>query len=631
MSTLVDVGDDNITLVKISDLPEATSTSDSDELVINQQGTTKRIKSSKISSGVKAWFYNALGGENRISPPYEFTSADVFRGGVLQYLENGSFSIENNDILFPAGDELEEGEEVLVRIGGQPVGSAPPSGTARVVKNIEELRKTDPQGIGEVITVLGYQREGIGGGSFYSIPTEGEQEDGGWTIRTNSGSFWRRMTNMNVVKLEDFGLLPGGNLDTPLVNAHKVCVKFIVAVIEIPTCDFYNPYILNGGVEMEIPMQGILLRAQGTYGSAAISHTGADNYGITFKQGSAPAALFAHTGCENIRGSGNVDNPKGFLRFQDTWGNYISEVWCSNYHKGAMITLENVKSWTENFKMRGVLSRANKVLLRTLKTTGTDSFYALTMEDVYHQFGVGNSRLLEAGTAESAVKIYGMRGDFGGWFESGGGHVAILANGASKIFGNLDSKLDGYGGIIDGSDMRMIRASSDLARVNLTMRTDNQQGFEIDLSSWDTAVPWGGVRHLLSSDTPDTVRDAQPIVRASGARIVAKQSAVNTDRVITINWLPSFTTWKARVTVDGPEVKSTEEYLISVDRLDYVAKVTNLSSVNGLPKNPKFCLRTNKQLEGGSLSPGNGNRVEWVTNAAGLSGPFTTTIELTME
>lgn len=502
------------------------------------------------------------------------------------------------------------------------------------VPNITALRGTSPSIPGQLANLQCHTVAGYGGGTFiYDAGAVGAVDDNAYTVVTSSGKVWRRQANNHLVRVDDCGLVPGGTLDAALQTAYNVAVARNIAVLELPPTDFYNPFVLNGGLEFAIPMTGLVIRSMGTYASAAISHTGTGNYGITFKQGSAPAALFAHSGLENIRVAGNVANTLGFVRFSDTWSNYIQDFWCSNYNAGTAVTLENTKQWTENFRMKNALSRGNKALLKCLTipaSGGTDSMYGLVLDNVYHQFGVGNSRLLEAGTATDPVKVYGLEAQVGGWFESGGGHIGFLMNGASSLYGNIRTNFDGYGGLTDGSDMRVLRATSGTARIDVTMLCDNQQGFSLDLTTWNTANKWGGVRHLLSSNTPDTVREGRNIVRAAGASILVKQVGITTDRTITVNQLPSLTNWRARLTVDGDGHQTSEEYIISVGRTNWLAFVTSQAKADGTPASADFCLRVFGGGVGGAFSSGNGNQFDWVIKPSTGTGPYTSTLELTM-
>ena len=500
------------------------------------------------------------------------------------------------------------------------------------VPTVAALRLTDPTINGQLANVQCHTIANYGGGTFRYIESAVGVDDNAYTIVTTNGKVWIRQATNSVVRVDDCGLIPGGSLDTPLQTAYNIAVQRNIAELELPPTDFYNPYILTGGLEFAIPMTGIVIRSMGTYSSAAISHTGVNNYGLTFRQGTAAAALFAHTGLENVRVAGNVANTLGFVRFSDTWSNYVKDFWVANYNIGTAITLENTYAWTENFRLSNVLSRGNKTLIKclTIPTSGgTDSMYGLKLDNVYHQFGVGNSRLLEAGTGVDPVKVYGFEAEVGGWFEGGGGHVVFLANGASSIFGNIKIHLDGYGGLIDGSDMRVLRATSNLARIDVTMLCDNQQGFAIDLSSWNVLNKYAGVRHLLSSDTPDTVRDGRNIVRAKGASLLLKQT-VSTDRVITISQLPSFSNWRVRLTVDGTSHQSSEEYIVSVGRTNFIPYVTSQAKADGSPASTGFCIRPFNNLAGGSFSAGDGNQFDWVLTPSTGTGAYTSTLELIM-
>ncbi|AXN57970.1 hypothetical protein [Acinetobacter phage ABPH49] len=132
MGTLVDVGAEDLTLIKITDLPEASTIGADDVFVVDQKGVTKKVKASKISGGsgsggkLETWTYVATGGEVELSPSLIFKEALLFRGGVLQLEELGAYSVQNNKIVLKPEDALKVGEEVLVAVG---LSSSDPSPT----------------------------------------------------------------------------------------------------------------------------------------------------------------------------------------------------------------------------------------------------------------------------------------------------------------------------------------------------------------------------------------------------------------------------------------------------------------------------------------------------------------------
>lgn len=73
---------------------------------------------SNISHRTVPWTYEAAGGETKVSPPFFFHSALVWRDGVFQDELAGAFEIVNNEIRL-AQPALRKGERVSVLIGSR--------------------------------------------------------------------------------------------------------------------------------------------------------------------------------------------------------------------------------------------------------------------------------------------------------------------------------------------------------------------------------------------------------------------------------------------------------------------------------------------------------------------------------
>lgn len=73
---------------------------------------------SNISHRTAPWTYEAAGGETKVSPPFFFHSALVWRDGVFQDELAGAFEIVNNEIQL-AQPALRKGERVSVLIGSR--------------------------------------------------------------------------------------------------------------------------------------------------------------------------------------------------------------------------------------------------------------------------------------------------------------------------------------------------------------------------------------------------------------------------------------------------------------------------------------------------------------------------------
>lgn len=83
----------------------------------------KSAMTSGIAQRTIPWFFDAVGGETIINPPYLFDDALVFINGVLQHQLGGAFSITNS--IINLAEPLEAGDQVYVLIGSRIATSAP--------------------------------------------------------------------------------------------------------------------------------------------------------------------------------------------------------------------------------------------------------------------------------------------------------------------------------------------------------------------------------------------------------------------------------------------------------------------------------------------------------------------------
>lgn len=93
----------------------------------NQDAEIAAIKEgivSNVGSRTIPWLHIGAGGETVISPPFEFSSAWVWRAGIMQYQLNGAYEIVSNTVKL--AEPLEVGEEVLIAMGS---GAAAPDTT----------------------------------------------------------------------------------------------------------------------------------------------------------------------------------------------------------------------------------------------------------------------------------------------------------------------------------------------------------------------------------------------------------------------------------------------------------------------------------------------------------------------
>ena len=78
------------------------------------------------------------------------------------------------------------------------------------VTDVDELRNTDADTIGQLIRVKNYYSDKFGGGGFFRSVTPGTLvDDGGVYIKTTNGTVWRRLVNANQVTSADYGCWKG--------------------------------------------------------------------------------------------------------------------------------------------------------------------------------------------------------------------------------------------------------------------------------------------------------------------------------------------------------------------------------------------------------------------------------------
>lgn len=480
------------------------------------------------------------------------------------------------------------------------------------VATVAALRMIEPTLAGHRIFVNGHTNIGIGGGEFYYDSTDTTTaDDGGWTIVTAGGARWKRYRPTGIY-LDDFGLLPEGEIDGPLTRAVATAALNRISTVWVPASKT-GWYTIAGGLTFAIPAFDLHIRgaddSTGLYTTRLIHSS--NNTAITF---TSAGDLFNCASISGFRVIGNKSTSAIFVEFQDAWGCSMSNMYASGYTTSpGWIRLHNRTRWTEGFMLNNIQSRGNlrmMTLKRSYVTGGTSSFMGMKWRNVWHQFGVGNSYILNisAPDAASAVGVYNADLEFGGWFEAGGGHRCIrVAENGSFVDSKIKSKLDGYGGLISGSDLYTV-AQESTGVVDISAEMYNQQGLAADVSATATGGLLGGFKHALACDSLYATANGRNLVHVRGATFRWQQSGTS-DKTLTIINLPCFSSFTATLSVFGTNSEFSETYKINTHGYNNLARVTPTAGSN---QSSNFKLRVLGGGTGGNYSVGNGGRIDWL-------------------
>lgn len=494
---------------------------------------------------------------------------------------------------------------------------------------VAELRLVEPTVGGQRIRVLQHTSDGVGGGEFeYDELDTTTADDNGWVIVTSGGARWKRR-NAKAIYLDDFGLLNGGTLDTPLTNAMATAASHGISNIWLPanTVD----YTLTGGLTHVIPSCDVNIKGMGDgYFPAKVTHTG-DNVGITFTKGTS---VFFRATLSGLRVVGNTGTSAQLVEFQDSWRCAVKHSYISGYSASSgPISLHNKTGWTEAFELDGVMSRGNLILIsvkRTSASGGTNSFFGMKWRNVWHQFAVGNSRImaLYAASAADSLRVYGADLEFGGWFESGGGHRCItVGDNAALVDSRVTTRLDGYGGIYTGADLYVFSQSgTGVIDVNADMY--NQQGGYADVSTLSSGATLSSFKHVVTMALIYANANGRSLVRVRGGKYRWQQSGT-TDKTLTIDNLPCYSSFNAILSIKGTDFEYEETYQIDTHGANNLARVTPLAGSN---QSTNFKLRVFGGGTGGGYSLGNGGKIDWQHLAATAGGTsFAASLEIEMK
>lgn len=313
------------------------------------------------------------------------------------------------------------------------------------VSSIDELL-TLPKWNGRTVYVKSYiAGMTLGGGDFTCIKN-GAETDGGYNFKVGQYT-WQRCKSKPFLDVTDFGLIDGGQLDTPLDNAIKYALANGVQSVYIPTTG-KNDYQFNGGLSYELRNSPIMI-SMGSMGRSGqrIQHNGA-NIGVTFKSFAdlwSPAVLL------NLSVNG-TPNGIAFARFSDSWQNHFDHSFVTGYENGSIAEIYNEANWTENFCSTNVTSRDCKFGFYFHRNPDenpssvypdkhpTESFYRTKISNFNFQHGIAGASVgivvgdpTNTSNAYSHCNMYSSEIDIGGWFEGGGNSSAIFISEGSVI------------------------------------------------------------------------------------------------------------------------------------------------------------------------------------------------------
>ena len=85
------------------------------------------------------------------------------------------------------------------------------------VKNVTQLRATEPETSGQLLNSSGHTNEGVGGGDFYAILNDAGSDNNGTKFKTPLGHSWNRV-DANLATAEDFGFIVGSSDMTAILQ-----------------------------------------------------------------------------------------------------------------------------------------------------------------------------------------------------------------------------------------------------------------------------------------------------------------------------------------------------------------------------------------------------------------------------
>lgn len=373
--------------------------------------------------------------------------------------------------------------------------------TDRQVVNVSSIAEllTLPKWDGRTVYVKSYVTGMNLGGDDFVCVKNGAETDGGYNFKVGQYT-WQRCKSKPFLDVTDFGLIDGGQLDTPLDNAIKYALANGIQSVYIPTTG-KNAYQFDGGLSYSLQNSPIMI-SMGSMGRSGqrIQHNGA-NIGVTFKSFAdlwSPAVLL------NLSVNG-TPNGIAFARFSDSWQNHFDHSFVTGYENGSIAEIYNEANWTENFCSIGVTSRECKNGFYFHRNPNentssvypdkhaTESFYRTNIKNFNFQHGldkatsaivVGNPN--DSSNSYSHCNLYSSEIDMGGWFEGGGDSTGLnIVDGSVVHLSSLKFRYDGIFSLgSNNPPFRLIRLSGPSAKIlnSEIIRQDMQVGI-IDINN----------------------------------------------------------------------------------------------------------------------------------------------------
>ena len=462
-------------------------------------------------------------------------------------------------------------------------------------------------------------------------------DDGGCVLVDALGRRWKRdLTGTDEVLVEWYGeCIQNTDISLFAASAIDYALKNAIPYVTLPCTKMgESAFLWENNITKDLGVAGtfdLTVRGHGVGHSVTrIRHTNtALGYGLTLQRTSTGIPnIFAVAALKNVWITGNTSS-KGFIRFADTFGVRVEKVFGTGYglstatDKGSLVTLANLKYWTEGAVLIDVHSRDNFALIkfeRNSATGGTSSFFGLVMKRCWHRFNSigGGAIFIKGYTAENNVVVYGAMIEIGGWFEVGTDNALILTGDYGSIVASTVNAIpDGFGGNLNGEAVRICKQTG-MSSIDITLKNLGQ-GIPFSLDGFATGDPVYSFGAVGVQETPSALNQdgyPAPLLRMRGGSITWVANPT-TDKRLKIAYLPSYSSLHVKFAVIGSNKTISDEYLVTTFGRNEVADVKLLAG--GTP-DPHFFARTYSGLAAKTVSDANGRVFEIIMNAATAAG-----------
>ena len=462
-------------------------------------------------------------------------------------------------------------------------------------------------------------------------------DDGGCVLVDALGRRWKRdLTGTDEVLVEWYGECIQ-NLDISLFASSAIdfALKNAIPYVTLPCTKMgETAFLWENNITKDLGVAGtfdLTIRGHGVGHSVTrIRHTNtALGYGLTLQRTTTGTAnIFSVAALKNVWITGNTSS-KGFIRFADMFGVRVEKVFGTGYglstttDKGSLVTLANLKYWTEGAVLIDVHSRDNFALIkfeRNSATGGTASFFGLVMKRCWHRFNsVGGGAIFIKGyTAENNVVVYGSMIEIGGWFESGTDNALILTGDYGSIVAStVNAMPDGFGGNLNGEAVRICKQTG-MSSIDITLNNLGQ-GIPFSLDGFATGATVYSFSSLGLQETPSAInKDGYPIprLRMRGGSLIWVANPTTDKRLVIAN-LPIYSSLHVKFAVIGSNKIISNEYLVTTFGRNEVADVKLLA---GGTIDSHFFARTLSGLAAKTVSTAGGALFEILMNATTAAG-----------